>query len=173
MTFQSSVFIEQGAGVPGELFTNSPVRSQTFNINSDDPAYNIIGATCCTVEAEGECQAGAGGALGVFAGFLVAPKDYALFGAAQPLDPSLTLPNDSVVECLTMGTIWVTLPAVAEIGDLVIYDDTTGAIETISPGDNLPVGKSFAYAVVDYFSVTAEGLAVVTVSPTLTIPTPA
>lgn len=173
MTFQSAVQINQGAGVPGELFTNSPSRAQTYNINSADAAYNVVGKTCCTIESEGVVEAGSGGALGVFAGFLVAPKDYALFGAAQPLDPSLTLPNDSVVECLTMGTIFVTLPAVANVGDLVVYDNTTGAIETIAPGANLPAGKSFAYAQVDYFEATVAGLAVVTVSPTLTIPTPA
>lgn len=173
MSFQSAVQINQGAGVPGELFTNSPSRAQTYRINSADADYNIVGATCCTIESEGVVQAGAGGALGVFAGFLVAPKDYALFGGAQPLDPSLTLPNDSIVECLTMGTIFATLPATANIGDLVVFDDTTGAIETISPGDNLPAGKSFAYAEVDYFEATPQGLSVITVSPTLTIPTPA
>lgn len=172
MTFQSSVFLQQGFGVPGELFTNSPQRAQTFNIVSADEAYNIVGATCCTITTPGNCQAGAGGALG-FAGFLVAPKDYALFGGTQPLDPSLTMPNNSVVECLTMGTIIVTLPDGAVVSDLVIYDDTTGALETINVGDNLPAGKSFAYAQVDYLNPSVAGLAVITVSPTLTIPTPA
>ena len=173
MGFQSTVAVQQGFGVPGELFTDSPYRAETFTIVSASSSLNIIGATCCSVTAQGIAAAGnAGGAL-PFAGFLVDPKDVALFGTGnQPLAPTLVVPNNAIVECLTMGTIIVTLPAAAAIGDNVIYDNTTGAISTIAQGVALPSGKSFANAVVDYFTVAAAGLAVVTVSPALVIPQP-
>ena len=172
MGFQTAVFLQQGFGVPGELFTDGPYRAESFTLVSASAAYNIIGATCCTVTSQGVAQAGSGGTLG-FAGFLVDPKDIALFGTSGiPLNPTLTVPNNTQVECLTMGSIIVTLPAAAAIGDLVVYDNTTGALTTIAPGAALPVGKTFANAVVDYFTVTAAGLAVITVSPALVIPQP-
>lgn len=171
MGFQSSVFINAGAGVPGELYTDSPYRAESFSLVSGNAANNIIGATCCTITSQGVAQAGSGGTLG-FAGFLVNPKGQALRGVSgQPLNPTMTLPNNSQVECLTMGTIWVTLPGAANIGDNVIYDNTTGALSTIAPGVSLPSGKSFANAVVDFFTVSGAGLAVVTVSPSLVRPT--
>lgn len=172
MPFQSSVFINMGAGVPGELYTDAPFKAETFTIVSASAAYNIIGTACCTVSSQGVCEAGSGGAGG-FAGFLVSPKTQALYGVGNsPLTPTLTVPNNNIVTCLTMGTIFVTLPAAAAIGDLVVYDNTTGAIETIAPGAQLPAGKTFANAIVDYFTVTQAGLAVVSVDPTYVIPQP-
>jgi len=98
----------------------------------------------------------------------------ALFGSAGiPLNPTLTVPNFTQVECATEGTYWVTLPAAAAIGDYVIYDNTTGALSTITPSTPLPVGKTFANAVVDYYTVSGAGLAVITITPTLVIPQPA
>lgn len=171
MGFQSSVALQQGFGVPGELFTDSPWRAESFTINSALASYNVIGATAYTITSQGLAEAGAGGALG-FAGILVDPKNQALLGVAgNALGPTLTLPNQAQAELLTMGTIIVTLPAAAAIGDYVIYDDVTGALETMPPGPTLPGGKSFANAIVDYFTVTGAGLAVITVSPALVIPT--
>jgi hypothetical protein len=175
MAFQSTVSLQQGFGVPGELFTDAPYIALPYTIvSTGHPEYNIIGATCCTITSEGICEAGAGGARG-FAGFLVDPKDQALFGAGGvPLNPTLTVNNNSIVECLTMGTIIVTLPAAANIGDYVIFDDTTGAISTIAPTDPLPTGKTFANAQVTYYTqgVSGSALAVITVNPTYIIPQP-
>jgi len=171
MPFQSTVANQQGFGVPGEMFTNSPHIAQTFTLVSASAAYNIIGATCCTVTSQGFCEAGSGG--GDFAGFLVNPKVYPLLGTTgNTLAPSLVLPNEGIAELLTMGTIIVTLPANANIGDLVVYDDTTGAIATIAPAAALPVGKKFANAIVKYITANAgtAQLAVVQVNPTYVIP---
>ncbi len=174
MSFQSTVSINQGFGVPGELFTDSPWIAQSYTINTTShPEYNIIGATCCTVTSQGFCEAGG---TGVFAGFLVDPKDIALFGAGGiPLNPTLTVPNYTQVECLTMGTIIVTLPASANIGDYVVYDTTTGAISTITPTTPLASGTAFANALVAYFTqgVSGSALAVIQVNPTYIIPQPA
>lgn len=174
MAFQSTVFVNMGFGVPGELFTDAPYQAQPFTIQSASAAYNIIGATCCTITSQGFCQAGAAGTLG-FAGFLVNPLSQTLFGTGGvPLAPTLTVNNFDVVECLTMGVIIVTLPAAANIGDSVIFDNTTGAIATIAPLAALPSGKTFANAIVSYFTqdVSGSALAVVTVNPTYVIPQP-
>ncbi len=175
MAFQSTVAIELGFGVPGELFTDAPYIVQPYYINSAEASYNIIGATACTIAAQGECQAGAGGDYG-YAGILVDPKDIALFGAGGiPLNPTLTVPNYTQVECLTMGTIIVTLPAAANIGDYVVFDNTTGALSTITPTTPLASGTTFANAIVSYYTqgISGTALAVITVNPTYIIPQPA
>lgn len=171
MGFQSSVSLQQGFGVPGELYTDSPWRAESFTLVSADAAYNIIGATAYTITSQGVAEAGSGGALG-FAGILANPKEQSLVGVGgDPLAPSLTLPNQAQASLVTMGTMIVTLPDVAEIGDYVLFDNTTGALETMAPSGTLPLGKSFANAIVDYYSVTVAGLAVITISPALVIPT--
>lgn len=168
MSFQSTVFLQQGFGVAGELFTDSPRRAESFILNSADAAYNVFGRAF-TVTSEGVAAAGG---TNPFAGFLVNPKGSVLQGtqAGGSLAPTLTLPNYAQGELLTMGSIIVNLPAAAAIGDLVVYDNTTGALSTITPSAALPVGTTFAQAKVDYFTVTAAGLAVITVSPTIKIP---
>lgn len=172
MSFQSTVSLAQGFGVPGELFTDAPYQATAYTIyTSASAAYNIIGATCCTITSQGFVEAGG---TGTFAGFLVDPKDQALFGASSvPLNPTLTVNNYSVVECLTMGVIIVTLPASAAIGDYVVYNTTTGAISTITPSTPLASGTAFANAIVTNYTVGGAGLAVITVNPTYIIPQPA
>lgn len=165
---QSTVVAQQGAGVPGAFFDDSPRRAQEFVLNSALASYNIIGATGFSKTADEVAAAGnAGGAL-PFAGILISPKEYPLLGVSgNPLGASLALPNNSLASLCTMGSIWVTLPAAAALGDLVIYDNTTGAISTITPTTTLPGGKSPAYAFVDYFTPTTSGLAIITLSPTV------
>jgi hypothetical protein len=172
MGFQSSVAVYQGTGVPGEQYSDGPWRAQTFTINSASAAYNIIGATMCSVTSQGFCAAGNSGGTTPFAGLLVDPKDVALFGTGgAPLAPTLTVPNYTLVECATMGSFVVTLPAAANIGDWVIYDNTTGAISTVTPGTSLPSGKSWGNAIVDYFTVSGAGLGVITMDPGVGQPT--
>ena len=165
MPFQSTVSVFPGFGVPGELYTDSPVRSQSYILDSASSALNIIGATVFTVLSEGVARAGG---LGAFAGFLVMPKDYALFGSGGvPLNPTLTLNNFTQADILSMGEIIVTLPAAAAIGDVVLYNDVSGALTTVPPGTPPPVGTSYANAFVSYYTVPGPGLAVITVNPTL------
>jgi hypothetical protein len=171
MAFQSAVQILQGVGVPGELYDDSPVIAATYTLNSVLPAYNVIGSTAYTVQSQGFVQAGSGGAFG-YAGILVDPKVYALYGVGgQPLAPSLVLPNNGIAELLTMGTIFVILPAAANIGDWVIFDNTTGALSTVAPLTSLPSGKSWANAIVYLYNVTGAGLAVIQVNPGIGVPT--
>lgn len=165
--FQSTVSLNQGFGVPGELFNDGPRRAQSFIINSALASYNVFGRGF-SITAEGKAAAGNSGTA-QFAGILVNPKGSASRGdGTDPLNPTLTIQNQAQGECLTMGSIVVSLPATAAIGDLVVYDDTTGILSTITPSTPLPAGKSPAYARVDYFTVSGAGLAVITLDPTIT-----
>lgn len=172
MSFQSTVNIYQGAGVPGEQYSDSPWRAQSYQIDSASAANNNIGSTVCSIVSEGVCQAGNPGGTSVIAGLLVDPKNVALFGTGGiPLAPTLNVPNFTQVECATMGSFWVLLPAAANIGDWVAYDETTGALETVTPGTSLPGGKQWANAFVDYFTVPGAGLGVITMNPGVGQPT--
>lgn len=165
MGFQTTVSRLSGFGVPGELYTDSPTRAQSYILNSTTSSLNIIGSTVFTVASEGIAQAGGTGAI---AGFLVDPKQYALFASAgQTLTPTLTLPNGTQADLLTMGDIIVTLPGAAAIGDVVIYNTTSGAISTVTPGTSPGAGNAYANAFVSYYTVSGAGLAVITVNPTL------
>lgn len=172
MPFQSIIYQQQALGVPGTRFDNSPMRALPYTLNSVSEAYNIIGQTAYTQTVVDE-QAAAGNASGtaVFAGILVNPEMHASFGASsRPLNPTMTLNNYTQATLTTMGRFVVNLLAAANIGDLVVFDNTTGAISTIAPGAALPVGKSFAFAQVIKFTVTVAGPAVIEISPTLVIP---
>lgn len=172
MGFQSAVQINQGFGVPGEQYSDGPWRAQSFTINSASAANNVIGATICSVTSQGNCAAGNTGGTTPIAGLLVDPKNIALFGTGGiPLNPTLTVPNFTQVECATEGSYIVTLPGAAAIGDWLIYDNTTGAISTVTPGTSLPSGKSWGNGIVDYFTVTGAGLGVVTLIPGVGQPT--
>lgn len=167
--FQQTVNIYPGFGIPGELFTNGPYRSQSYILESVSATYNVFGRafTIQGPASTGECniaQAGSGGTYG-FAGFLVDPKMQVLSGTtAGPLVPTLVLANGIQADLMTMGTIIVTLPAAANLGDWVVYDNTTGALSTVAPNTTPGAGKSLTNAFVDYKPVSGAGLAVITAS---------
>jgi hypothetical protein len=156
MSFQSTVFIPQGFGVPGEIFQDVPWTVLSWTLNSSGTP-NIVGATAYTVTSQGFAQAGSGGAYG-FAGILSIPKDYALaIPGGSPLEPTLEIADFSQAELVTQGMLVVTLPSSANIGDYIIYNDTTGELSSIAPSDIIPSGYSSAYATVSQFTKTASG----------------
>lgn len=180
MAFQSVVSFLPGLGVPGELYDNGPHRAEPFILNSvTNP--NVFGYAF-TVSSQGVAVVGNPGANKVFAGYLVNPKNSALYGTAgDVLAPTLILPDQNIGQILNMGSIIVSLPlpvspTVVNIGDLVVYNNLTGALSTIAPGANLPVGFSPGYAVVDRFTPNTAtvsgtfGLAVIRVTNTPAIP---
>jgi hypothetical protein len=173
MAFQTAIQFQAGLGVVGEIFDNGPHRAQPFSLVSGSAANNVIGRAF-TVTSEGVAAAGG---TGVFAGILANPKVYASLGTSSgTLEPTLTLPNNSLAELVTEGQMIVSLPDAAAIGDLVVFDtagSTPGALSTIEPGDDLPVGKAFANAVVTRFTVTAAGLAVIQLNTVPVPPVPA
>ncbi len=165
MGFQSTVNIFAGFGVQGEVFQVSPQVILSYVLASGAEP-NIIGATAYTITSQGVAQAGSGGSLG-FAGILIAPKEYALFGSG--LTASLTLANQTQAELITEGLVTVLVPAACAIGDYLIYNNTTGALATMAPGDTLTSGYSFANGVISQFTPNASGaqLAVVQLSPVI------
>lgn len=170
MSFQSTVYLASGAGVSGDFYTDSPRICESYILNSVSATNNVFGRAF-TKNGQGVAQVGDPSGTGVFAGFLVNPKgsvNYGILGNA--LSPTLVLPNESQAELLTMGSIFVTLPAAAAIGDYVYFDQTTGELTTQAPGSAPLSGTSFAFAEVDFFTVSAAGLAVITVKQYPAIP---
>lgn len=170
MGFQTTVSLTPGLGVAGDIYNDGPYRAQSYILTSDDAAYNVFGRAF-TITGQGVAKAGGLASL-PFAGILVNSKVHALLGTAAggSLAPSLTLPNYTQADLMTEGSCIVALAAAAAIGDLVVYDVVTGVLSTIAPGANLPVGKAFTCGIVDYYTVSGAGLAVITLTPTLTIP---
>lgn len=169
---QSAVNFVRALGVPGEILFAGPTRSQAAILNSALASYNIIGATAFGVltaaldtDPNAPIVAKAGNLNTLFfAGILVNPKSYSSNGGSGgPLTPTLTLPNAQNAELLSMGEIVVTLPATCNVGDLVICDNTTGALATVPAGTTDPGGgKSFVpNATVTRYSPSAGGLAAI------------
>jgi hypothetical protein len=138
---QSTVNNQRALGVPGEILFIGPTRAQAAILDSASAAYNIIGATAFTQKGPASdlvpnepITAEAGG-TGIFAGILANPKTYASFGTANggPLAPTMTLPNAWNAELLFMGEMIITVPAACNAGDLVLFDNTTGALATQAP----------------------------------------
>lgn len=162
MAFQSTVNINQAVGVQGELHTGKPHSVDAYILDSDDAAYNIIGATAFTQSEEGKAAAGG---TDLFAGILVSPKEgYSLGTTGGSLAATMTLPNDIHAQLARMGEITIKLPAAAAIGDLLVYNTTTGALSTVAAGSgSAGSGKAFVpNAKVKRYTVgTGGGLAVV------------
>lgn len=171
MAFQSAPLqMQQASGVQGDRYDDSPWRSEPFTLNSALASYNVIGATAVSLNSDGTAGAGNAGSE-VFLGYLCNSKEHASLGSSSdPFAPTMTLPNQTICDVVNMGCLWVTLPATAAIGDLVVYDGTTGALSTIAPGADLPVGKFPGYAVVDRFAESGGGLAVIRITVTPEIP---
>lgn len=175
MTFQTTVSINGGFGVPGERYNDGPWRADSYILRSDVGVTNIIGAKAYTLVSPGVAKAGGNWFddgtpfLGILGNPKVAPLQGTLAGGS--LAPTLELPNESQADIISMGAMVVTLPALAAIGDLVIYNITTGALATIAPSVALPGGFTSAFATVTNFAVGSPGfLAVITLTPTSRAP---
>jgi len=132
MSLQTVVNTNYAAGLAGELFVNAPLRSQSLQIDSASAAYNVVGATAFTLTSQGVAAAGGSG---VFAGILADPKAYASYGTAAggSLAPIMVLADYVQGNFVTMGTMWAYLQNQPNIGDLLVYDNTTGALSSIAP----------------------------------------
>lgn len=140
MSFQTStVNVYNALGIPGAIAFDGPSRAGTFNLVSGAQAQTIgfafthdnsgaVPNPALNAPSAGLARVGGTGA---FAGILVNPKVYATGGgSAGPLSPTLNLPNNAIGELLAMGEIFVSLPAAANVGDAVLYNTTTGALQS-------------------------------------------
>jgi hypothetical protein len=142
MTFQSTVSQFPAIGVIGDLYREGPApRVQPYILHSGGTNPNVIGYAY-TLSASPADTLGLGiaqtsntatvGGTGVFAGILIQPKAIGSFGTtAGPLAPTLNVPENATGQLVTFGSPIVSLPAAANIGNLVAYDTTTGALSTV------------------------------------------
>lgn len=140
MSFQSTINYVRALGVQGEILFDGPSRVQAALLHSASAAYNIVGATACTLTTAATDSnpaspiVAAAGGTGEFAGILCNPKVYPASGVTgNPLGATLTLPNDLNVELCLMGYLLVALDNLPNPGDLVTYDTTSGALSSIPP----------------------------------------
>jgi hypothetical protein len=160
---QSTVNITLGFGVVGEMIVDGPHRAEPLNLDTNG---GTIGNYFTKSNSTGVAtQGGVIGAGIVAAGFLVNPKVYASFGGVNPLDPTLVLAGFSSGEFLTMGTIVVNLTAAANIGDLVQYNTTTGALSSVAPGSAATTGNALIpNCVVWRYPTSAAGLTAIRIT---------
>lgn len=144
-TFQGTINYNQPLGVVGEVAFGGPQRAAPWNLYSNGQAQVIGYGFTVTNGGDPDPTAGspnAGqaivGGTGIFAGILIAPKEYASFGASgAPLGATLTLPDYATGELLTMGFISVALStANNNVGNRVYMDTTTGQLGSQAPQAN-------------------------------------
>lgn len=131
MPFQSTINIEQGFGVIGEILFDGPLRAKPGVLKGT--AANIVVGRAFTIDAaDGQFQPGG---TGVFGGILGNPKALASVGtsAGGPLAPTLTVPAGQIGEFVTMGYVVVSLATAANQGDKVTFSQSTGALSALSP----------------------------------------
>lgn len=160
MTFQREVGSAQGFGVPGDIHLDSPTRAENLLINSEGKKNSYGYAftksnTTNIATVGGEIKAGV-----VFAGILANPKEAVSFGNEKgTLEPTLAVPNGQRGDFVTMGDVVVRVTTQCNIGDLVVYDTTTGELSTVAAGTaQAGSGKAFVpNAVIYRYPVTATG----------------
>jgi len=130
MSFQSTINTDQAYGIPGELAFEGPLRSEPFILRSASALNNVFGRAFTRV-AQGVAQAGGTGA---FVGLLVDPKQHVSYGTAAggTLAGTDALPNETIADIADMGEFWVLLANAAQIEDQVFFDNTTGALGSVS-----------------------------------------
>ena len=156
MAFQTTVNIQQGFGVPGDIHLESPHRVEALTVNSTSP--NVYGYAYTKDASTNVAKVGGAIAAGtVFAGLLVNSNEATHYGtSAGTLEPNLNLPNNHVGMFATMGDIVVQVSTACKVGDLLVYDTTTGALSTIAPGGTAGTGKAIVpNAIIYRYPVTA------------------
>lgn len=129
---QSTVALDQGFGVVGEVVFEGPLRA-TPGVVKGASAANIVVGRAFTIDAsDGEY---AYGGTGVFGGVLSNPKALQSIGtsAGGPLAPTLVVPAGTVCEFVTMGEIVVAAANAVAIGDKAMFAQATGIISALPP----------------------------------------
>ncbi len=164
MALQSTVALNQGFGVVGEIQYEGPTRAQPgvtkVGTSTAGGADIVVGRAFTIDAADGQFQPGG---TGVFGGILANPKGLASIGTSGggPLAPTLTVPAGTVGEFLTMGEVLVSLPAAAAIGAGIYFVNATGilGVGTAAGGQT-----QIANAVVKRYANAAAGLAVISLT---------
>lgn len=129
MGFQSSVALNQGFGVVGEIVFEGPLRA-TPGVLKGTAANIVVGRAFSIDPADGQYTPG--GAFN-FGGILSNPKALQSIGttANGPLAPTLTVPEGTIGEFVNMGLLVVALLNAANIGDKVTYATADGQLSAL------------------------------------------
>lgn len=135
--FQQTVNRDIGAGIPGELAFDGPLRATPGIIDPAAVAANCVLGRYFTKNRDTALY-GPGGDTGanadlVLGGIAITPKELINYGTAAggPLAPSLLMKPGSLATFVEMGMVWVSVTAPAQISDKVIYAIATGVISTV------------------------------------------
>lgn len=164
MALQSSVNTFYTTGFVGEIIKDGPLRATTWDLNGQTTNPNQIGYAFTATSTSGVAQVGGTGA---FAGILVNPKDYALFGtqAGGTLAPSIILPPYYTgAQLLTMGIIVCNFTTAVSYGDPVYFapDNTdSDLVGGLYNADRTTPGRKLIPNARIISTTTAAGLAVV------------
>lgn len=159
MTLQSTVALNQGFGLVGELVFEGPLRAQPGVVKGT--AANIVVGRAFTIDtADGQFQPGG---TGVYGGILSNPKALQSVGTAGggPLAPTLTVPAGTVGEFVTTGEILVQMNGAAQIGQGVYFVQATGELGAGAAGGGQ---TQIAGAQVVRYANTAAGLVVISLN---------
>lgn len=159
MGFQSTVALNQGFGVPGEIVFEGPTRAAPGIVKGT--AANIVVGRFFTIDsADGQYSPGGTGALG---GILANPKALQSIGTSAngPLAPTLVVPAGTVCDFLTMGEVVVQMTNACAVGDGVYFVNADG---TLAAGTAGAGQTQIPNARVERFANLAAGLAVVSLT---------
>lgn len=135
--FQSTVYADMGAGIPGELAFDSPLRATPGMI---DPAYatpaNVVIGRFFTKNRDTNLYAPGGDMAAnadlIFGGILGGPKEQIGLGVlGNPFAPTMVIPLGEIGTFYEMGMVFVAAPAACQEGDVAVYVKTTGVISFV------------------------------------------
>src|SRR5690348_16189630 len=142
MPLQSTVNVLLNVGVIGDILLDEPYRVQPVTLDNNG---GTLGNFFTKSNSTGIATQGGTITNGsvVFGGIAVNSKIEPLFGssATNPLAANETLQPNSQVALMTMGSCLVSIGNAFNIGDLVSYNTTTGAITSYAPGGSPPGGS--------------------------------
>lgn len=161
MAVQKTIRQFQTTGIVGDIVLSGPVRAQAGVLNTSTATYNVIGSAMTHVSGKNG-QFTVGG-TGVFAGILANSKQYGLYGtSAGTLEPSTTIPNNTVVEGVTFTSgILVSLTNQAAIGNQIEFSQTNGTLQANTTGTASAGYTLIPNSRVVRFNTDGAGLAVV------------
>lgn len=146
MPFQNTVNWDMASGVPGEIAFDGPTRAEPGILNSADAANNVFGRVFSeSPAAPGVWRAGyTDAALDARFAIMISPKEHVSYGTAAggTLAPTLTLPNGVIATFLTMGEVWAISAVAADIGDVLIFNNTTGVLTAQPAATAVPGGST-------------------------------
>ncbi len=140
-TFQQTVNVDLNLGVPGDIISDEPIRATPYTLAT----AGTMGYFFTVANNTGLASVGGTitNASVVFGGIAINSKIEPLFGssASSPLSANLGVSANDQVALLSLGTCIVNIPNAWEIGDIVDYNTTTGALSSHAPGGS-PAGGS-------------------------------